>query len=167
MIPKQVYNKWKAYVNESRGLVSSGILLYRKKGNDIEVYIVHAGGPYNENNRYAWGIPKGQIERGESAIDTAIREFEEEMGIGIPNKVSFDLGTIQTGSGKIVYGFACEGDLPKGFKPKSNTVDVYWRGKQITVSEVDEGAWFSAQEAMNVISPPYIPFIKRLLTKIK
>ena len=102
MIPKQVYNKWKAYVNESRGLVSSGILLYRKKGNDIEVYIVHAGGPYNENNRYAWGIPKGRIERGESAIDTAIREFEEEMGIGIPNEVSFDLGTIQTGSGKIV-----------------------------------------------------------------
>lgn len=146
---------------------SAGVLLYKKDGENIFVYLVHAGGPYNENKRHAWGIPKGGVESGENIRETAIREFQEEMGIDLPGEISFDLGSIKTKSGKVVYGFACEGDLDEGFEPESNKIDVVWKGQQITIPEIDKGGWFSVEEAKNTINVNQAPFIDRLKQKLE
>jgi ADP-ribose pyrophosphatase YjhB (NUDIX family) len=42
-----------------------------------------------------WGIPKGKLEPGESYLDAAIRETQEEIGIKIPlSKISSEYFTI-------------------------------------------------------------------------
>ena len=80
---------------------------------------------------------------------------------------SFDLGSIKTGSGKVVHGFACEGDLEEGFEPESNEIDVVWKGQQITIPEIDKGGWFSIEEAKNTINVNQAPFIDTLKKKLE
>src|SRR5438132_2091834 len=64
---------------------SAGLLLYRVRDRGPEVLLVHPGGPFWKNrDEGAWSIPKGEIEPGETAIDVARREFEEELGQPAP-----------------------------------------------------------------------------------
>ena len=175
-----IISKWRNFISEAKveeqppeekparvPRPSAGVLLYKKDGENILVYLVHEGGPHNENNRYAWGIPKGRIEKGEDIQETAIREFEEEMGIALPNDISFSLGSITTRSGRVIHGFACEGDLPEGFKPKANMFSMYWHGQHMTIPEIDDGKWFSVEEAKNIINPKQYPFVDRLEKKVE
>ncbi len=61
--------------------VSAGILLYRFKNDELQVFLVHPGGPFwYHKDRHAWSIPKGEVEDGEDLLATAKREFEEETG---------------------------------------------------------------------------------------
>lgn len=39
------------------------------------------------SDKKSWGIPKGGIEDGESKVDAAIRETEEELGIKVPKSL--------------------------------------------------------------------------------
>ncbi|GIW66710.1 MAG: hypothetical protein KatS3mg095_0608 [Candidatus Parcubacteria bacterium] len=60
---------------------SSGLLVWRKNNGQIEILLVHHGGPFWKNkDRNAWSIPKGTIEKEEDVKSTAIREFKEETG---------------------------------------------------------------------------------------
>jgi hypothetical protein len=60
---------------------SSGILLFRRKAPEPEVFLVLHGGPYwVGKDAGAWTIPKGEFEEPEHPLDAAIREFEEETG---------------------------------------------------------------------------------------
>lgn len=55
--------------------VSSGGVVFRKNGNEIEFLIgKHSG-------YHKWVLPKGHIEAEETEIETAIREVEEELGV--------------------------------------------------------------------------------------
>ena len=69
-----IISKWRNFISEAKveeqppeekparvPRPSAGVLLYKKDGDNVLVYLVHEGGPHNENNRYAWGIPKGRI----------------------------------------------------------------------------------------------------------
>lgn len=58
---------------------SAGTLLYRRRGDTIEVLIVHASG--NFNRHAPWGIPKGIPKTGESLVEAARRETTEETGV--------------------------------------------------------------------------------------
>ncbi len=41
---------------------SAGILLYRFQNQDLEVFLVHPGGPFWKNkDAGAWSIPKGEF----------------------------------------------------------------------------------------------------------
>ncbi|HEX3769203.1 MAG TPA: NUDIX domain-containing protein, partial [Puia sp.] len=61
---------------------SAGILLYRFVQQTLEVLLVHPGGPFWINKDLgAWSIPKGGMEEGESNLNAAKRELEEETGI--------------------------------------------------------------------------------------
>jgi hypothetical protein len=41
---------------------SAGILLYRKRRQSIEVFLIHPGGPFWKNkDAGAWSIPKGIV----------------------------------------------------------------------------------------------------------
>lgn len=64
------------------------------------------------NNFYQWDFPKGQLEKGESSLDAAFRETEEESGLG-PNdfqpsgiKVSTPPYKIPQGTKVATYFFA-------------------------------------------------------------
>jgi len=57
---------------------SAGTLLYRQRGDRLEVLIIKPGG---FAAKYGWSIPKGLVEPGEDAETAARRETREETGI--------------------------------------------------------------------------------------
>ena len=57
---------------------SSGGIVYRKQNNKIEVLLLKW---LNSRNKEIYVIPKGHIEDGEVAKDTAVREISEEAGL--------------------------------------------------------------------------------------
>ncbi|PZM86556.1 hypothetical protein DLH72_00610 [Candidatus Gracilibacteria bacterium] len=57
---------------------SSGGIVYRKSGDKVEVLLLKW---LNSKNQEIYVIPKGHIEEGEVAKDTAIREISEEAGL--------------------------------------------------------------------------------------
>ena len=65
-----------------RSASSAGILMYRWAGADLEVLLVHPGGPYwRKRDEGSWSIPKGEIADGEDVEVAARREFMEETGV--------------------------------------------------------------------------------------
>ena len=60
---------------------SAGILVYRLHAGELEVFLVHPGGPFWKNkDDGAWSIPKGEYTDEEDPLEAAKREFEEETG---------------------------------------------------------------------------------------
>lgn len=57
---------------------SSGGIVYRKQWKKLEVLLLKW---MNSRNKEIYVIPKGHIEEGEVAKDTAIREISEEAGL--------------------------------------------------------------------------------------
>jgi len=57
---------------------SSGWVVYRKKGKKVEILLLKW---LNSRKKEELVIPKGKIEKGEVAKDTAVREISEEAGI--------------------------------------------------------------------------------------
>ena len=53
---------------------SAGMIIYYKKGNDIEYLLLHYPGGY-------WEFAKGKMESGETKQMTARREIKEETGL--------------------------------------------------------------------------------------
>jgi predicted NUDIX family NTP pyrophosphohydrolase len=89
---------------------SAGTLLYRLKGGTIEVLLIHPSGNYNR--KAPWGIPKGLVDPGENAEQTARRETIEETGVVAGELV--DLSTIvYQKSRKRVHAFAGEGAVSR------------------------------------------------------
>jgi len=144
---------------------SAGILVYRRRNPDWEVFLVHPGGPFwAKKDRGAWTLPKGEYEDGEAPLDAAIREFQEETGFTIEGEFA-ELGTITQASGKVVSAWACEGDLDEK-KLTSNSCEIEWpprSGRRITIPEVDRGGWFSIGKAREIIFESQRTFLDRLM----
>src|SRR4051812_25902050 len=85
--------------------VSAGLLLYRVREGQLEVFLAHPGGPFFAHKDDGhWTIPKGEVESGEDLLATAIREVQEETGIAIERTKAFiELGSIRQKGGKIVH----------------------------------------------------------------
>jgi predicted NUDIX family NTP pyrophosphohydrolase len=143
---------------------SAGLLMYRRKLHDLEVFLVHPGGPFFANKDLgSWTIPKGEYLEGEHPLKAAKREFQEETGFATP-ETFLDLGSIKQAGGKIVSAWAFEGDCDPD-KLISNHCEVEWpprSGRLIEIPEVDRGAWFSIAEARERIKPTQIPLLDRL-----
>ena len=61
---------------------SAGLMMYRYWNRDLEVFLVHPGGPFwAKKDLGAWSIPKGEYMEGEHPLDAARREFQEETGL--------------------------------------------------------------------------------------
>lgn len=130
--------------------MTAGLIMYRMKAEEPEVFLVHCGGPYFEKkDEKAWSMPKGVINENEDMFEAAKREFKEETSFDVPADAKFvDLGEVKR-PGKIVHVWAFEGDCDVT-KVKSNTCMVEWpprSGKQIEIPEVDRGAFCSIHEA--------------------
>jgi len=85
---------------------SAGILLYRRRGDALEVLLIKPGGPFWQGKDVgAWMIPKGMVEPGETAAEAALREFEEETGTR-PVSTPVPLAIVRQSGGKVVEAFA-------------------------------------------------------------
>lgn len=128
---------------------SAGLLLFRLTGGEVEVFLVHPGGPYwAKKDQGAWSIPKGEIDEGEDPLAAARREFEEETGVW-PEGEAIPLGTVRQPGGKLVTAFAVEGDLDAD-TIRSNTFTMEWpprSGRMRSFPEVDRAGWFGREEA--------------------
>src|SRR5437764_1293565 len=91
---------------------SAGILLYRRRGDRLEVLLVHPGGPFwARRDQGAWSIPKGEYAAGEDPVAAARREFAEELGAEPPEGPVEDLDEVRQKAGKRVHAWALERDL--------------------------------------------------------
>ncbi len=144
--------------------VSAGLLLYRFRGNRLEVFLAHPGGPFWVNrDAGAWTIPKGTLNPGELPLEAACREFEEETGIK-PHPPFFPLGSIRQKAGKTVHAWAWEGNADPRLV-KSNVMRLEWprkSGRWLTFPEVDRCAWFGTEAAKERILASQIELITRL-----
>ena len=144
---------------------SAGLLMYRGRGEGLEVFLVHPGGPFfAKKDLGAWGIPKGEYQDGEEPLQAAIREFQEETGFAV-SKDFIGLGWIKQAGGKIVTAWGFEGDCDPS-KLVSSSCEVEWptrSGRRIEIPEVDRGEWFSIAEARERIKSTQEPFLDRIL----
>lgn len=143
---------------------SAGILPYRRRGDRVEVLLVHPGGPYwAGKDAGAWSIGKGEYEDGEDPFEAALREFLEETGHR-PSGEFAELSARRQPGGKLIRAWAVEDDWDlTGFV--SNTFTMEWpRGSDTTRTfpEVDRVAWFEAVVAAAKILPGQRGFIEEL-----
>lgn len=150
-------------------MISAGILLYRRRAGVLEVLLAHPGGPFWANrDEGAWSLPKGEASEGEDYRDVARREFEEEIGVPVPGDHLHPLGSVTQRAGKVVHGWACEGDLDPA-RQHSNTFSMEWpprSGRTREFPEVDRVAWFIPTTARRKLNPAQVVFIDRLLDLI-
>src|SRR5256886_17422511 len=105
---------------------SAGLLLYRVRDRGPEVLLVHPGGPFwKRRDDGAWSIPKGEIEPGETAIEVARREFQEELGQPLPPRELMPPGTIRQAGRKVVPPWAAARDLDPR-RPESGAMPMAW-----------------------------------------
>ncbi len=147
---------------------SAGLLMFRRKGLDVEVLLGHPGGPFWATRQAgAWTIPKGGRDEGEDPLATAIREFREETGFE-PREPYLPLGQITQRAGKVVRAWAFEGDCDPA-AIVSHEVRVEWpprSGRLIKVPEMDRVQFFSPDEARRVINVAQAELIDRLLERL-
>jgi len=147
---------------------SAGILLFRAT-HDVEVLLIKPGGPFWRNkDAGAWMIPKGAVESGETAVEAALREFEEETGTRLTS-VPFALASIRQSGGKHVEAFAVEGDLDPA-AVTSNHFEIEWpprSGQRERFPEVVEARWMTLAEARAMMLPSQLPLLDALERKLK
>jgi predicted NUDIX family NTP pyrophosphohydrolase len=141
--------------------------MFRHRRNEVEVLLVHPGGPFfARKDEGVWTIPKGEAAPGEDLLTRAQIEFEEEVGIRPENLQEWiELGWIKQKGGKIVHAWAFKGNLPQGFRCKSNLFDLEWpprSGKYESFPEVDQACFFSDELARRKLKSTQVPFLDRL-----
>lgn len=149
--------------------ISAGLLMYRIRDEQIEVLLVHPGGPFwAKKDAGAWSIPKGEIGPGEEPLATARREFQEELGLE-PRGEFAPLGTVTQRAGKTVEAWAVEGDCDLATL-RSNTFRLEWpprSGKFQEFPEVDRAAFFGLREAREKINPGQAELLSELERRLR
>jgi predicted NUDIX family NTP pyrophosphohydrolase len=144
---------------------SAGILLYRNINNQLEVFLVHPGGPFFKNkDEGAWSIPKGEFLPDEDPLLAAKREFFEETGMQLTDEESINLTPIKQKSGKTVHAWAIVGDIDPAVLV-SNLFEIEWpprSGKKASFAEIDRGDWFTVEVAKTKINPAQAALITEL-----
>jgi predicted NUDIX family NTP pyrophosphohydrolase len=155
---------------DKSGRTSAGILLWRRGAGAVEVLLAHNGGPYWARKDHGhWTIPKGEVEPGEELSEVARREFAEETGHDVPQGPLIDLGQIRQKSGKVVLGWAVEGDLDPA-AAVSNTYELEWpprSGRVQSFPEIDRVEWFDLEEARARLKAAQVPFLDRLQAALR
>jgi predicted NUDIX family NTP pyrophosphohydrolase len=148
---------------------SAGILLFKRRGSDIEVLLGHPGGPFwKKKDLGAWTIPKGLVANDEPPLQAAKREIAEETGY-MPSGKIVPLGDAQQPGGKIVHVWAIEGDW-NAKELRSNVFEMEWpprSGRRQSFPELDRAAWFDMSAAHDRILKGQTVFLDRLMETVK
>ena len=148
-----------------RSMTSAGLLMFRRKENELEVLLVHPGGPYfRKKDDGHWTIPKGEAAEREDLRSRAKIEFQEELGFA-PGKDWIELGSTKQKGGKTVHAWAFEGDLAADFQLASNAFEIEWppkSGRRQQFPEVDEARFFPLELARSKINQAQAVFLDRL-----
>ena len=146
------------------GKKSAGLVMYRYRDSNLEVFLVHPGGPYwAKKDDGAWSIPKGEYSDNEEPFAAAKREFKEETGYDAEGNF-IPLTPIKQPSRKLISAWAFEGDCDAS-TIKSNTFTMEWpprSGKQAEFPEVDRAEWFSTNKAKKKLLKGHIGLIEEL-----
>lgn len=120
---------------------SCGVIPFRKEGEEVRYLMV-------KQSNGAWSFPKGHMERGESEIQTALRETREEAGLepvlvpGFRETVEYDT---RMQSHKVVVLFLGE---------------VHGEPR-VDHREIREYRWVTAEEAKQEMMPEQHPVLDR------
>lgn len=138
-------------------MLSAGLVLFRTRDGELEVYLAHPGGPWwKHKDAGAWTIPKGLVDEGEELLDAARREFWEETGI-TPEGPFIELGWVKQKAGKTVHAWAWRGDaepIGPGHNPPPRSPTGF--------PEVDRCEWFTVAVAREKLNPAQVELVERL-----
>ena len=144
--------------------LSAGLLLYRRRGRQIEVFLVHPGGPFwAKKDLGAWSIPKGEVPAGQDPLTQAKLELAEETGCTATGDFRA-LEPIRQAGGKTVQAWAVAGDCDADHIT-SNTFTMEWppkSGRTAEFPEVDRAAWFDLPTARQKINPAQAAFLDEI-----
>jgi predicted NUDIX family NTP pyrophosphohydrolase len=148
---------------------SAGLLMYRRRRGEVEVFLVHPGGPYwATKDQGAWTIPKGEYDDAEESFAAAKREFFEETGFAADGEF-LSLGEVRQNNEKIVTAWAFQGDCDATLL-QSNTCEIEWppkSGKRLQIPEIDRGNWFTLDNAHRHIRPDLDDLLLRFMAFIE
>ncbi len=143
---------------------SAGLLPFRRKDSNVEVFLAHMGGPFwAHKDEGAWSITKGEFEEEEPPLQAALREFQEETGMTPAGKF-IELSPIKQPGGKKVFAWAVEWDCDPA-RVKSNTFALEWpKGSGVIqrFAEIDRAAWFPLPVARQKILKGQRPLLEQL-----
>lgn len=149
---------------------SAGLLVYRIRQDNPEVFLVHPGGPFWANKDIAaWSIPKGEFEAGEDPLQAAMREFTEEAGLDVPNGEPTLMPSIKQSGRKHIHVWCLRGELDAS-AVRSNSFELEWppkSGKTVTYPEIDRAAWFRLDEAKIKLHKGQVIFVEQLPDAIR
>ncbi|HEX4413411.1 MAG TPA: NUDIX domain-containing protein [Lacipirellulaceae bacterium] len=143
---------------------SAGLVIYRRRNERTEYFLVHPGGPFWQNkDAGSWSIPKGEFGPEEIPLDVAQRELLEETGLRVDGPF-LPLGPIKQKGGKIVHAWAVAADFDAD-QIQSNTFSIEWpprSGKLREFPEVDRAAWFDFDTALEKMVEAQRDLLKQL-----
>jgi len=132
--------------SEKKPRKQSGVIPYRKNSKgEIEILLIrttHAG---------KWGLPKGGIEKGMTAVDSALKEAMEEAGVLGKPKDFVDIMR-----------------YVKGSTGRDQHVEWFIMKVQRMLTEYDEAAtrerkWFKAEKATRKLDKKLRPIMEQAL----
>lgn len=137
-------------------VLSCGVLLRQRRPVDAVLALLrHDGSP---------DLPKGHVKRGETDLDAALREFEEEAGISRERIAVF---------GDLFYESCYRTRSKKTGRPVNKTVRIFLAEMEgpatVRVDDHDDYAWLpitdrAALEATLVDNPTFLGAVRVLLT---
>lgn len=134
--------------------ISAGIVMYRLCVDELQVLLVHPGGPYFVNkDDGSWSIPKGEAEPDEDLLTCAKRELAEETGVDLDGPF-IPLKPVKQKGGKTVHAWACQGDCDPT-TIASNMFTMEWpprSGRQKEFPEIDRANFFNLADAKSKIN---------------
>ncbi len=143
-------------------------MVYRRKGNSVEVLLAHPGGPFwAKKDLKSWGLVKGEYREGEDPLFAAKREFKEELGLDAPKGDYVSLGEVKIPS-KIIHGWTVEADLDTS-NIQGQLMEMQWppkSGQKIKFPEVDRAEWFDINKASPKMHTGQAAFLERLANNL-
>ncbi len=140
------------------------MLVYRRRDNRPEVFLVHPGGPFwAKKDAGTWSIPKGEVPPGQDPLDQALLELHEETGCRVDGEFRL-LTPVKQAGGKTVLAWAIEGDCDAD-NIVSNSFSLEWpprSGRVQEFPEVDRAGWFDFTTAREKLNPAQVDFLDQL-----